>query len=136
MLGALTVPLLKAESIEAAVRQAEANLRATESMRRQAGNDLAARVVADLLAVRDMERELALLEETVLPRVARLVALARSSYEAGRSPLFDLLDAERSRIAIERLVADLRAARAKRLAGLEAAVGSRLTTATSNGASH
>lgn len=118
--GMLTVPLLRYQAIDAAVAQAEANLRASEAMRRQAGNDLAAQVVSDLVAVRDADRQLDLFDHTVLPRARQVVTVARSSYEAARSSLLDLLDAQRSLIAIERLVADLRATREKRLADLEA----------------
>jgi outer membrane protein TolC len=118
--GMLTVPLLRYQAINAAVAQAEADLRASEAMRRQSGNDLAAQVVMDLAAVRDADRQLELFEHTILPRARQVVTVARSSYEAARSSLLDLLDAQRSLIAIERLVADLHATRGKRLADLEA----------------
>jgi outer membrane protein TolC len=118
--GMLTVPLLRYQAINAAVAQAEADLRASEAMRRQSGNDLAAQVVMDLAALRDADRQLELFEHTILPRARQVVTVARSSYEAARSSLLDLLDAQRSLIAIERLVADLHATRGKRLADLEA----------------
>lgn len=118
--GMLTVPLLRYQAIDAAVAQAEANLRASEAMRRQAGNDLAAQVVSDLVTVRDADRQLELFDHTVLPRARQVVTVARSSYEAARSSLLDLLDAQRSLIAIERLVANLHAVREKHLADLEA----------------
>lgn len=118
--GMLTVPVLRYQAINAAVAQAQANLRASEAMRRQTGNDLAAQVVADLAAVRDADRQLELFDHTVLPRAKQVVTVARSSYEAARSSLLDLLDAQRSLIAIERLVANLRSTRERRLADLEA----------------
>lgn len=118
--GMLTVPVLRYQAINAAVAQAQANLRASEAMRRQSNNDLAAQVVADLAAVRDADRQLELFTHTVLPRAKQVVTVARSSYEAAQSSLLDLLDAQRSLIAIERLVANLRSSREKRLADLEA----------------
>jgi outer membrane protein TolC len=118
--GMVTVPLLRYEAIRAAVEQAEANLRASEAMRRQAANDLGARVVMDLATVRDSDRQLELFDHTVLPRARQVVTVARSAYEAARASLLDLLDAQRSLIAIERLVANLHATREKRLADLEA----------------
>jgi outer membrane protein TolC len=118
--GMVTVPLLRYEAIRAAVEQAEANLRASEAMRRQAANDLGARVVMDLATVRDADRQLELFDHTVLPRARQAVTVARSSYEAARSSLLDLLDAQRSLITIERLVVNLRATRERRLADLEA----------------
>jgi outer membrane protein TolC len=125
--GMITVPLLRHEAIDAAVAQAEANLRAAEAMRRQARNDVAAQVVLDLATVRDADRQLALFEQTVLPRARQIVTVARSAYEAGQSSLLDVLDAQRSLLVIERLVGNLRATREKRLAELEAATGTRLT---------
>jgi outer membrane protein TolC len=77
--------------------------------------------------VRDADRQLDLFEHTVLPRAKQIVTVARSAYEAGQSSLLDLLDAQRSLLAIERLVANLRATRETRLANLEAAAGSALT---------
>ena len=117
--GMVTAPVLRYEAIRAAVAQAEAKLRAGEAMRRQAGNDLSAQVVSDLTTVRDADRQLALAEGTILPRARQAVIVSRSSYEAGRASLIDLIDAQRSLIAIERLAATLRASREKRLADLE-----------------
>ena len=121
--GMVTVPLLRHEAIAAAVAQAEANLRAAEAMRQQSATDLAATILADLQTIRDADRQLALFERTVLPRARRIVDLARSSYEAGQSNLLELLDAQRSLLSVQRLVANLRATREKRMAELEAAVG-------------
>lgn len=118
--GMVVIPVLRYEAIRAAVEQAEANLRASEAMRRQAANDLGARVVMDLATVRDADRQLDLFDHTVLPRARQVVTVARSAYEAARASLLDLLDAQRSLIAIERLVANLHATREKRLADLEA----------------
>ena len=119
LLGMVTVPLLRHEAIDAAVAQAQANLRAADAMRRQTGSDLAAQVVMDLALIRDADRQLDLFEKSLLPRANQIVTVARASYEAGQSSLLDLLDAQRSLIGIRRLVANLRAAREKNLAALE-----------------
>jgi outer membrane protein, heavy metal efflux system len=124
--GMVTVPLLRHEAIAAVVAQAEANLRAAEAMRKQSADDLAARITGDLQTIHDADRQLDLFERTVLPRARRMVELARSSYEAGQSTLLELLDAQRSLLLVERLVANLSATRQKRLAELEAAVALRL----------
>jgi len=121
--GMVTVPLLRHQAIDAAVAQAEANLRATEAMRRQAHNDLGAQVVLDLSIIRDADRQLDLFQHTVLPRARQVVTVSQTAYEAGRSSLLDLLDAQKSLIAIERLVAHLQATREQRLDDLEAVTG-------------
>lgn len=118
-MGMVTVPLLRYQAIDAAVAQAEANLRATEALRRQTRNDLRAQVVMDLSTIRDADRQLDLFEHTVLPRARQGVTVGRSAYEAGQSSLLDLLDAQRSLITLHRLVAHLRATREQRLADLE-----------------
>ncbi|HZL38572.1 MAG TPA: TolC family protein [Tepidisphaeraceae bacterium] len=125
--GMITVPLLRHEAIDAAIAQAQANLRAAEAMRRQSANDLNARVVLDLSTLRDADRQLALFKQSLLPRARQIVTVERSSYEAGRASLLDLLDSQRSLISIQRGVADLRATRDKRLADLEAVAAMRLT---------
>ena len=126
LMGMVTVPLLRREAIEAAVAQAEANLRMTEAMRRQAGNDLKAQVVADVVTLRDADRQLDLFEQTILPRARQVVTVARTAYESNRASLLDLLDSQRSLIVIERLVANVRVTREKRLSELEAITASGL----------
>ena len=127
ILGSLTVPLLRYQAIDAAVAQAQANLRATEASRRQMRNDLAAQVVMDLSIIRDADRQLALFDQTIVPRTNQMVTLTRSAYELGQANLLDLLDSQRSLIAIERLVANLRVMREKRLVDLEALSAIRLS---------
>ena len=120
LIGTATVPLLRYEAINAAIAQAEANLRAAEAMRRQTRNDLNGQLVLDIRTLRDADRQLERFEHTILPRARQVVTVARSAYEAGQSSLLDWLDGERSLIVIERLVANLKTTREKRLADLEA----------------
>jgi len=92
-------------------------------MRRQFSNDTKAQVVMDLTVLRDADRQLQLFERTILPRARQVVTVARSSYESGQTGLLDLLDSQRSLISIQRLVANLRITRLKKLADLESIVG-------------
>lgn len=119
LLGQATIPILRYEALNAAVAQAEANLRASEAMRRQAGNDLTAQVVADITIIHDVERQLGLFGHTILPRTQQVVKVGRAAYETGHASLLDLLEDQRSLIGIERLVANLTIAREKHLAELE-----------------
>jgi outer membrane protein TolC len=127
VLGQATIPIFRYEALNAAVAQAEANLRASEAMRRQAGNDLAAQVVSDVTIIRDADRQLDLFEHTVLPRARQAVNIGRSAYETGRASLLDLLDDQRSLVAIDRLVASLGVTREKRLVELESITTSDLS---------
>ena len=130
LMGMVTVPMLRYQAINAAVAQAEANLRATEAMRRQTHRDFAAQIVLDLSTIRDADRQLDLFDRTILPRARQAVAIGRSSYEAGQSSLLDLLDTQRSLITIQRLVARLRAVHEQRLDDLEAITVTAFDTAS------
>ena len=89
-------------------------------MRRQTGNDLAAQLVDDIATLRDADRQLDLLQHTILPRAREAVSLARTAYQTGGASLLDLFDGQGSLIDIERLVTNLRVARDKRLVEIEA----------------
>ncbi len=67
LLGQATIPVFRYEALNAAIAQARANLRASEAQRRQAGNDLAAQVAADIATIRDADRQIDLLRDTILP---------------------------------------------------------------------
>jgi cobalt-zinc-cadmium efflux system outer membrane protein len=105
------------------VAQAEANLKAAESARRQFRSDVAAQAISDLATLRDADRQLALFDQTILPRAKQMIPAARTEYETGRGTLSELFDAQRSLLDIERLVANLRATREKRLNAVEAVSG-------------
>jgi cobalt-zinc-cadmium efflux system outer membrane protein len=127
LLGQATIPIFRYEALNAAIAQAEANQRASEAMHRQAGNDLAAQVVADITIIRDADRQLRLFEHTILPRGQEAVDIDRSEYETGQATLLELLDEQRSLIAIERLITNLRISREKHLAELESITASELS---------
>jgi len=128
--GSATIPLLRYQAINASIAQAEANLKASEAMRRQAQNDLNSQVVMDIAILRDADRQLDVFEHIVLPRARQVVTVGRSAYETGQSTLVDFLDSERSLIAVQRLIANLRSTREKRLADLEAVTAQGLSEVT------
>jgi outer membrane protein TolC len=133
LLAQATIPILRYEALNAAIAQAEAKLRSSEAMRRQLGNNLAAQVIADITIIRDAGRQLDLFDHTILPRAREVVNVAKSAYEAGDASqtdaawLLNLLDDQRSLIAIERLAAKLRITQAIHLADLESITISDLT---------
>jgi outer membrane protein TolC len=119
LLGQFTVPIIRYEALHAAVEQSQANLRAAEARRQQAGNDLGAQLVDGIATLRDADRQLQLLEKTILPRARQALALARTAYQTGNASLLELLESQRSVIDIERLIANLRTMRDKRLVEIE-----------------
>jgi outer membrane protein TolC len=121
--GMVTIPLLRHEAIEAAISQADANLRASKAARKQMESDVGGRLSIDLLTLRDAQRQLNLLENSIAPRAARSVELARGEYETGRATLVDLLNQQRALIDLKRLAAHLHATTAQQSADIEAIVG-------------
>jgi outer membrane protein, heavy metal efflux system len=124
--GAFTVPIIREEALRAAVDQAQANLRAVEANRRQTYADLSAQLVDDIATLHDADRQIELLEQTILPRSRQIVALTSAEYRAGNATLLDLLDSQRSLIDIQRLTASLRMTRDKRLVEIESIEARRL----------
>ena len=122
LMGMVTVPVLRYQAINAAVDQAEYNLKADEAVRHQAENDIASLIVSDSNFIHDADRQIKLFESSVLPRAHQFVTIARSSYETGRSSYLELVQGEQSLISIERLLDNLRTAREKRLLELEAII--------------
>jgi cobalt-zinc-cadmium efflux system outer membrane protein len=124
LVSSVALPILRYQAIDAGIRQAEDNLRATEAMLHHSHHELAARVVTDLAVMRDAHRQIDLLEKVIIPRTQQIVSASQASYGANQSSILDLLDGQRSLIALRRLVAELKITREKQLVDLEAAVGS------------
>ena len=129
LLGQATVPFLRSEAINAAIAQGEANLHAAEAMRRQAANDLTAQVITDIAVIHDADRQVELLEQSVLPHAKQITNVGRAAYESGHATLLDLLDDQRSLNAIERLIANVKIIREKHLVDLETIAASNLSAA-------
>jgi outer membrane protein, heavy metal efflux system len=133
LLAQATIPILRYEALNAAIAQADAKLRASDAMRREIGNNLTAQVIADIKFIRDAERQLDLFDHTILPRARQVVNVARTAFETGdasetdAASLLNLLDDQRSLIAIERLAAKLRITRETHLAELESITATDLT---------
>jgi outer membrane protein, heavy metal efflux system len=134
LLAQATIPILRYEALNAAIAQAEAKLRASEAMHQEVGNNLTAQAIADIKFIRDADRQLDLFDHTILPRARQVVDVARTAFETGdasetdAASLLNLLDDQRSLIAIERLTAKLRITREIHLAELESITTSDLTS--------
>jgi outer membrane protein TolC len=85
--------------------------------------DIAGRLSIDLITIRDAQRQIELLENSIEPRAARTVELARTEYETGRATLVDLLNLQRALIDLKRLAAHLHATVAEQSADVGAIVG-------------
>jgi cobalt-zinc-cadmium efflux system outer membrane protein len=105
------------------IREARAMLARADAMARQAVVDRRADFVATLAALRDLERQAALVDARLLPGAERTAANARARYETGGLPAADWLEAESLVLELRLLRAEARSARDARLAELEALAG-------------
>jgi outer membrane protein TolC len=115
----ITLPL-QVPRIRAGIDEARASLRAAEAALRARGDQLGARVALELFLARDSERQLALYREVLLPRASDVVSATEMSYATGAASFLELLDAQRSLLALDLAAAELRALHATAVAELEA----------------
>lgn len=127
-LGAAIMLPTNIVEVRGGIREAEAMLRGSEAMLRQSKRDRAASLVATLVALRNSERQAQLFEASIVPLAERLLTNSRQSYAAGSAMYLDLLDAQRTLIDARLVVAEARTMREKRLAELEALMGTDIET--------
>jgi outer membrane protein TolC len=125
--AALMLPTTIKE-IEGGIKDAGAMLRGSEAVLRQARSDRAASFVATLIALRDAERQAALFESRIVPAAERIVAITRQSYAAGGASYLDMIGSERALLDARLVVVEAHAMREKRLAELEALMGTDVET--------
>ena len=133
LMGSVMLPVLRYQAIDAGVRQAQADLHASEALRRQTEHDLASRLVGDLAMLHDAQRQIELYKKTLLPRADTVVSSTQRIYAVGQSSMLDLLDAQHSLIALRRMLAELKMLRETQIADLEAVAALGLTKATGAG---
>ncbi|MBV8782033.1 MAG: TolC family protein [Phycisphaerae bacterium] len=123
LMGMVTVPLLRYQAIDAAIAQAEANLRKIDSMRRQTAIDLRSRIVGDVAMLDQLQRQAISLESIVIPRAQAIAQLDQSIFEIGGTPLMTIVDAQRSLIELRRLDVNIRSAYETTVLDIENVVG-------------
>ncbi|TVP76130.1 MAG: TolC family protein [Puniceicoccaceae bacterium] len=82
-------------------REAAQNLRAAEADYRAAINRLEADASLTRFELRDALRQADLFSETLLPRARQTLALVESDYRTGQASFLDLLESQRSLLALE-----------------------------------
>jgi hypothetical protein len=119
MAGGMLVLPTRFEAIRAGIDQARAGIRAAEAVRKQYERDLAASFVLNLSVLRNDERQVALFEDTVIPRARETVRVAQAAYATNQIAFADLMEAERTLLDARLVVAQLRTEREKALAAIE-----------------
>lgn len=128
VVGASVVLPTTIKQIEGGIREADAMLKASDAMLRQSKREKTATFVATLVLLRDAERQAALFERTVIPATEQIVATVRQRYSAGSASYLDMLDAQRTLLESQLVVARARTTREIRLAELEALMGADIET--------
>lgn len=113
-----TVPAILAN-----IRDAESMTRSSEAILRQTAHDRAASFVANLVIMRNAERQTFFYRRRLFPIVEQLLNSSRQAYAAGTVNFAELIDSQRTYISVRLMVAEVRIEREKRLAELEALAG-------------
>ncbi len=127
-IGAAIVLPTTIKEIQGGIKEAEAMLRGNQAVLRQAHRDRAGSFVATLVALRNAERQASLFESEVIPLSERVLDIVPRSYSAGASSYVDLIEAQNTLLGARLFLAEARAAREKRLAELEALMGTDVET--------
>ncbi len=127
--GALMLPFVRYQAINAAIRQSRDRLRETEAQLRSRRLGIAARLLTDLVMIQGDTRQIDLYEGDFLPRLARMAAFARTDVEQSRAALEEPVRIERTRVQVQEAVLALRLDEAERLADMEDLAAVRLAGA-------
>jgi len=113
----MTLPIWR-DKLAAEVAQAKANELAAESRLTSAQIDLAVSFAEKAFTYRETSRDLALVEDQLVPKVQQTIELIRAGYRAGTSDYSSLTDAERMLLTLKLEAAEARTQRADALADL------------------
>jgi cobalt-zinc-cadmium efflux system outer membrane protein len=116
--GMLVLPT-RWEAIRAGIRQAQAGIRAAEAARKQYERDLAASFVLNLSVLRNGDRQIALFEDTIIPRARETMRVAQAAYAVNQFAFADLVETQKTLLDARLVVAQLRTEREKALAAIE-----------------
>jgi outer membrane protein TolC len=119
LMGLIRLPL-QLDRIQAGIRETQAGIRAAQAALRARRDQLGAQATLQLWLARDMERQAALLRGTLLPRAEEVVAATRAAYGTGGVTFLELLDAQRSLLALRMWLLQVDATQATAVARLEA----------------
>jgi outer membrane protein TolC len=88
-------------------------------MRTQMERDLKASAILALYDLRNDEREIALYEQSIIPRMDETVQITGASYSNGRAGLMDILESRRMLVETRLMYAEMRIEREKLVVAIE-----------------
>jgi cobalt-zinc-cadmium efflux system outer membrane protein len=122
-IGAMVIIPTTIPEIRGKIDESRAMLRSSEAMLRQVHADRAASFVAALYVLRNAERQVGVLERSILPQAQQALAGSRQAYAAGTGNFLELVDSRRTLLEVRLMIAEQRIEREKRLAELETLAG-------------
>ncbi|MEK6700690.1 MAG: TolC family protein [Planctomycetota bacterium] len=118
----LTLPTNIA-GIRGQIREAQAQLRASQAMLRQRSSDRIGEYFSLLLMYRNAQRQAAVLETAILPAAKRLSDEQVRAYEGGASTFAEVIESRRLPLSIRELIATAHAQMDKALVEIECCLG-------------
>ena len=124
--SALVVPVFRYKAINASIAQARDRLRGAQAALRGKKVDLDARLLIDVIALRNDHAQLALFAGKLLPRVKMINSLAQTDYQQGIGGIQEQVRAQRKLLEIRAIVAELQADQDIRIADIDAIIAAPL----------
>ena len=120
--SALAVPVFRYKAINASIAQARDRLRGQQAALRSANINLAARLLIDLLALRNDRQQLALFAGRIVPRLQLINALASRDFQQGAATVQDQLKSLQELLVVEQTIAQLQTDQNIRIADIDAII--------------
>ncbi|MFP6582053.1 MAG: TolC family protein [Candidatus Hydrogenedentota bacterium] len=97
----ISIPIWR-NKLDAGVRQARYEESSGQHQLAQIRKNLLARLELHVYRLENAEREMALYQNTLIPRSRQTLELVQVGYESGKTSLFDLIDTEREMLGFEK----------------------------------
>jgi outer membrane protein TolC len=127
-LGAMVMLPTNLPAIRGAIAESNAMIRSSQATSRQTARDRAASFVAALYFMRNAQRQVEFLQDTIGPLAQEAMNNSGASYAAGTAPYAEILDSQRTLLNVRLMIAQVRIEREKRLAELESLAGTDIET--------
>lgn len=122
-LGAMVTLPTTAVAIRGQIREAEANLRASQAILRQRSSDRVGEYVGLLVMYRNAQRRAEFFENTVLPTTQRLSDERSRAYESGAATFAEIIESRRVVLGVREMIAVAHAEMDKAVVEIECCLG-------------
>jgi len=128
--AAIMVPLVRYQAINASIRQAQDQLNVTQAALRDARNRLVARVIIDVLAIRNDRTQIDIFQRSLLPQIRQQASVAQMDYQQGQGSPQDQLMAQQTELDIQETLLNLQVDAAQKLDDIEAVIAGPISPAS------